>query len=307
MEAGASSSRRQRQRPHGAFKEELSMEAGAGSRLRQRRGPYGAFKEVAEPLFSVGAQVEVSRESKNYGAAWLAATIVSMISKSIFLVDCKTPRAVTDRELSTEIVDAQHIRPPPPLALDDEDFRLHDVVEVLYHGGWSLGVVTQISNGSKYIVKLKHHEEEMEFNCFEMRSCQVWEDGQWISYSSQSMKQYSQEELKTRKRGRPAKKSIESEQAEDLPEQVAEEEHGKKEIEQSNQGRLVMHLLKLEHIVIMMKQRGTRTPHYLRICRSNSCIKTAYKNMLKGHPYLCQYIKLLMKGIHMHHNLDLLF
>ncbi|XP_038979196.1 uncharacterized protein LOC120109534 isoform X2 [Phoenix dactylifera] len=77
----------------------------------------------------------------------------------------------------------------------------------------------------------------MEFNCFEMRSCQVWEDGQWISYSSQSMKQYSQEELKTRKRGRPAKKSIESEQAEDLPEQVAEEEHGKKEIEQSIQGQ----------------------------------------------------------------------
>ncbi|XP_008796800.2 uncharacterized protein LOC103712141 [Phoenix dactylifera] len=142
-------------------------------------------QEVAEPLFSVGAQVEVSWERENYGAAWFAATIVSMISKSIFLVDCKTLRAVTDRELSTEIVDAQYIRPAPPLASEDEDFGLHDVVEVLYHGGWSLGVVTQISNGSKYIVKLKHHEEEMEFNCFEMRSCQVWKDGQWISYSSQ--------------------------------------------------------------------------------------------------------------------------
>ncbi|XP_073112599.1 uncharacterized protein [Elaeis guineensis] len=111
--------------------------------------------------------------------------IGSVISKSIFLVDYKTLRAVTDRESLTEIVDAQYIRPAPPPASEDENFGLHDVVEVLYHGGWSLGVVSQILNGSKYIVKLKHHEEEMEFNHSEMRSCQVLEDGQWISYSSQ--------------------------------------------------------------------------------------------------------------------------
>lgn len=140
---------------------------------------------MAEPLFSVGEQVEVSQERENHGAAWFAATIGSMISKSIFLVDYKTLRAVTDRELLTEIVDAQYIRPAPPLASEDENFGLHDVVEVLYRGGWSLGVVSQIPNGSKYIVKMKHHEEEMEFNLSEVRSCQVWEDGQWISYSSQ--------------------------------------------------------------------------------------------------------------------------
>nr|XP_010918489.1 uncharacterized protein LOC105042847 isoform X2 [Elaeis guineensis] len=142
-------------------------------------------QEVAEPLFSVGEQVEVSQERENYGAAWFAAMIGSVISKSIFLVDYKTLRAVTDRESLTEIVDAQYIRPAPPPASEDENFGLHDVVEVLYHGGWSLGVVSQILNGSKYIVKLKHHEEEMEFNHSEMRSCQVLEDGQWISYSSQ--------------------------------------------------------------------------------------------------------------------------
>ncbi|KAG1355133.1 DUF724 domain-containing protein 3 [Cocos nucifera] len=128
--------------------------------------------EVAEPLFSVGAQVEVSWERENYGAAWFAATIGSVISKSIFLVDYKTLRAVSDRELSTEIVDAQYIRPTPPLASEDENFGLHDVVEVLYHGGWLLGVVSQILNGSQYIVKLKHHEEEMEFNHWEIRPCQ---------------------------------------------------------------------------------------------------------------------------------------
>nr|XP_019705781.1 DUF724 domain-containing protein 2 isoform X2 [Elaeis guineensis] len=141
-------------------------------------------QDVAEPLFSVGAQVEVSRERENYGT-WFAATIGRVVSKSIFLVDYKTLRDVTDRELSMEIVDAQYIRPAPPLASEDENFSLHDVVEVLYHGGWLLGVVSQIPNGSKYIVRLRHYDEEMEFNHSEMRSCQVWEDGQWISYSSQ--------------------------------------------------------------------------------------------------------------------------
>ncbi|WP_163190667.1 hypothetical protein, partial [Citrobacter youngae] len=45
---------------------------------------------------------------------------------------------------------------------EDENFSLHDVVEVLYHGGWLLGVVSQIPNGSKYIVRLRHYDEEME-------------------------------------------------------------------------------------------------------------------------------------------------
>ncbi|KAG1355135.1 DUF724 domain-containing protein 2 [Cocos nucifera] len=144
-------------------------------------------QEVAEPLFSVGAQVEVSRERENHGAAWFAATIGRVISKSIFLVDYKTLRAVTDRELSMEIVDAQYIRPAPAIASEDGNFGLNDVVEVLYHGGWSLGVVSQIPNGSKYIVKLRHRDEEMEFNHSEMRSCQVWEDGRWIGYSSQCL------------------------------------------------------------------------------------------------------------------------
>ncbi|RRT70794.1 hypothetical protein B296_00004257 [Ensete ventricosum] len=121
-------------------------------------------ERAEEPAFSIGAQVEVSRDRENHGAAWFGASVMEVFNSSTILVEYENLKAENNDELLREIVDAQYIRSCQPNAAQAKDFVLNDEVEVLHHGGWVPGMISKILDGSKYIIKMLHDENETEYH-----------------------------------------------------------------------------------------------------------------------------------------------
>ncbi|RWW03410.1 hypothetical protein GW17_00033428 [Ensete ventricosum] len=134
--------------------------------LQWVRGRWVSVDEqrAEEPAFSIGAQVEVSRDRENYGAAWFGASVMEVFNSSTILVEYENLKAENNDELLREIVDAQYIRSCQPNAAQAKDFVLNDEVEVLHHGGWVPGMISKILDGSKYIIKMLHDEKETEYH-----------------------------------------------------------------------------------------------------------------------------------------------
>ncbi|KAH7653371.1 Agenet domain plant type domain-containing protein [Dioscorea alata] len=139
--------------------------------------------------FSVGAQVEVTRDKEIYGAAWFPGRVVKVVGDTYFLVEYENlgPNDNTctkGNELLREIVDDQYMRPSPPDTAYVKDFFIQDEVEVLVCGRWLAGVISKIILfGSKYIVKLKYQDLEDGFDISELRLHYDWTDEQWICTS----------------------------------------------------------------------------------------------------------------------------
>ncbi|KAM0950116.1 putative Agenet-like domain-containing protein [Dioscorea sansibarensis] len=160
-------------------------------RLNWLKGRWIAAGEEGglEEKFSVGAQVEVTRDKEIYGAAWFPGRVVKVIGDTYFLVEYEnlSPNDITctkGSELLREIVDDQYMRPSPPDTAYVKDFCIQDEVEVLVCGRWLAGVISKIILfGSKYGVKLKYQQLEDEFDLSELRLHYDWTDGQWICAS----------------------------------------------------------------------------------------------------------------------------
>ncbi|RWW73508.1 hypothetical protein BHE74_00018609, partial [Ensete ventricosum] len=157
--------------------------------LQWVRGRWVSVDEqrAEEPAFSIGAQVEVSRDRENYGAAWFGASVMEVFNSSTILVEYENLKAENNDELLREIVDAQYIRSCQPNAAQAKDFVLNDEVEVLHHGGWVPGMISKILDGSKYIIKMLHDEKETEFGHAELRHRRFWNGQQWVFKSQVSL------------------------------------------------------------------------------------------------------------------------
>ena len=135
----------------------------------------------------MGSRVEVSRDKENYGAAWFVGTVLKVIGKSYFLVEYESLRIDNDGSSGVplkEIVDLQYIRPsPPPASKFDGLFDVLEELEAFHKGGWVAGVVMELRCDSKYLVKSKHHEEEIEVDRTTIRPRFDWINDHWVRIS----------------------------------------------------------------------------------------------------------------------------
>ncbi|WVZ95856.1 hypothetical protein U9M48_041567 [Paspalum notatum var. saurae] len=116
------------------------------------------------PFADVGDHVEVSGSAKKFGEFWNPATVLKVIGGTDFLVQYR--HAGKDRELVTEIINSQYIRPARPLVHMDSKYRFppSSNVEVFREGSWQPGVIMKAFGdglSKKYVVKLKNHEMGM--------------------------------------------------------------------------------------------------------------------------------------------------
>lgn len=117
------------------------------------------------PLFREGSQVEVSRSAESFGESWNPATVLKVIGAINFLVQYR--RVGEDRELVSEILDSQYIRPARTIIRMDSKYRFSPSshVDVFHEGSWWPGVILEVLGSGfikKYAVKLKSHETDMD-------------------------------------------------------------------------------------------------------------------------------------------------
>ncbi|KAJ1261227.1 hypothetical protein BS78_09G012300 [Paspalum vaginatum] len=139
--------------------------------LRPRRvfkaGQWVPFADVdnGSALFRQGDHVEVSGSAKKFGEFWNPATVLKVIGATDFLVQYR--HAGKDKELVTEIMNSQYVRPARPLIHMDSKYRFppSSNVEVFHEGSWQPGVIVKffgVGLSKKYVVKLKNHEMDMD-------------------------------------------------------------------------------------------------------------------------------------------------
>jgi hypothetical protein len=112
-------------------------------------------------LFREGTQVEVILTAKRPGNSWSPASVLKVIGATNFLVQYM--HIGSDRELATEIVAAQYVRPAH--TFQKLRFYRSSHVEVMHEDSWWPGVILNFlgsGTNKKYIVKLKSYETDME-------------------------------------------------------------------------------------------------------------------------------------------------
>ncbi|KAK1626217.1 hypothetical protein QYE76_000532 [Lolium multiflorum] len=120
-----------------------------------------AVLDDGSALFREGSQVEVRRYGKSFGESWSPASVLKVIGATNFLVQYM--HIGSDRELATEIIAVQYIRPAQTFR--KYRFSRSSHVEVMHEDSWRPGVLRDILGSGidkKYVVKLKSCETDME-------------------------------------------------------------------------------------------------------------------------------------------------
>lgn len=134
-----------------------------------------------------GTTVEVCTDEDGFQGAWFAANIVKVMEKDKFFIRYKTIKTDDNKELLTEEVDAEHIRPRPPKVVAAESFSLTEEVDAFYNDGWWEGVIRKVLPGRRYKVYFKGTDDELMFQHSDLRPRQDWMDRTWVM-ASQALK-----------------------------------------------------------------------------------------------------------------------
>ncbi|TQD69678.1 hypothetical protein C1H46_044790 [Malus baccata] len=141
--------------------------------------------------FEVGDEVEVTSPIHNMRGTTFPAKIVARSrTKSKFKVEYNRVKARIDRKISgghkggkaalREEVDAALLRPPPPRE-SDYRFKLGDVVDAFFCGGWWEGVVvSDVLVDNTLGVYFRFAKEKFEFEPEELRLHREWVKGSWV-------------------------------------------------------------------------------------------------------------------------------
>lgn len=153
--------------------------------------------------FTIGDEVEVSREEVGFSGARYEAVIVEPLKPPV-----QTPYPKSENKKRGFWVEYKHllsdqgdsvpkrefirkqsqIRPAPPVAKwgQRRSFRVDDVVDAFHLAGWWPGVVVSIvwddggNNGCRFRVGFKDPDEEIEFAEHDLRLHLDWVDGNWV-------------------------------------------------------------------------------------------------------------------------------
>ncbi|XP_008381758.1 protein AGENET DOMAIN (AGD)-CONTAINING P1-like [Malus domestica] len=147
---------------------------------------------MADAHFEVGDEVEVTSPIHNMrGTTFPAKIVAKSRTKSKFKVEYNRAKARIDRKIGAghkggdaalrEEVDAVLLRPPPPRE-SDYRFKLGDVVDAFFCGGWWEGVVVTdvLVDNNTFGVYFRFAKEKFEFEPEELRLHREWVKGSWI-------------------------------------------------------------------------------------------------------------------------------
>ncbi|KAK1692624.1 hypothetical protein QYE76_009321 [Lolium multiflorum] len=146
----------------------------------------GQWKQAAEDLpqtkFREGSRVEVSSNDEGFCGAWFQGTIVKSVGHK-FLVEYDTLKADDETTPLTEVIGAEHIRPPPPVIPVTSGFKLLDEVDAFTNDGWWVGMISEVISDQKCMVYFKAYQEQNEFGLEQLRLHCDWLGGRWMRAS----------------------------------------------------------------------------------------------------------------------------
>lgn len=139
--------------------------------------------EVASVVdYQSGMRVEVKSGQEDYEGIWFPATILGPVCHGKYLVEFLTLRTDDGTKLLKEQVDARLIRPCLRVTQRVERFKPLEAVDAWYGGGgWWVGQVYKVFEGSKYAIYFRSTNEVLEFQHSFLRPHLDWRSGRWTS------------------------------------------------------------------------------------------------------------------------------
>ncbi|KAK4770373.1 hypothetical protein SAY87_030905 [Trapa incisa] len=187
-------------------------------------GPVITEETFGETTIKDGSHVEVFKDENGYKAAWFSAEVLNLKDGKAFV--SYTELQLTEGsgklkewvELKNEGSNVPRIRFPHPAtnmqiegtrkrrrgATKDFTFSTGDKVDAHMQDRWWEGVVTEVDKkqGITLTVHFPAHDKTSVVKAWQLRPSLIWEDGQWIEWSSIGKKEHSHPEGDTPKEKR---------------------------------------------------------------------------------------------------------
>ncbi|XP_041022157.1 DUF724 domain-containing protein 2-like isoform X3 [Juglans microcarpa x Juglans regia] len=154
----------------------------------------GSFESSSETnhLYSLGVEVEVTRDEPGFKVSWYLATIIDLPSVPLpkmlqrARVEYQTLLTEDGSEPLKEYVDLAYIRPSPPQQeVAAQNFEHGDVVGAYFRDGWWTGVVVRVLGDSSYRVFFENPPGIFEFDRKYLRVHLEWLGEKWVRTEKQ--------------------------------------------------------------------------------------------------------------------------
>ncbi|XP_041022161.1 DUF724 domain-containing protein 1-like isoform X6 [Juglans microcarpa x Juglans regia] len=155
----------------------------------------GSFESSSETnhLYSLGVEVEVTRDEPGFKVSWYLATIIDLPSVPLpkmlqrARVEYQTLLTEDGSEPLKEYVDLAYIRPSPPQQeVAAQNFEHGDVVGAYFRDGWWTGVVVRVLGDSSYRVFFENPPGIFEFDRKYLRVHLEWLGEKWVRTEKQT-------------------------------------------------------------------------------------------------------------------------
>ena len=140
--------------------------------------------------FKRGDQVEVCGKGDGFRNSFYAATIISQINPTEFIVQYNTLLSEDELHPLREFLTIDELRPVPPEIDSNCKLELKDEVDAFANDGWWKGMVKKKAKGrgkaAWYYVSFQDNGVELEVCSYlrgDLRLHQDWIDGNWICSS----------------------------------------------------------------------------------------------------------------------------
>ncbi|XP_041022159.1 DUF724 domain-containing protein 7-like isoform X5 [Juglans microcarpa x Juglans regia] len=161
----------------------------------------GSFESSSETnhLYSLGVEVEVTRDEPGFKVSWYLATIIDLPSVPLpkmlqrARVEYQTLLTEDGSEPLKEYVDLAYIRPSPPQQeVAAQNFEHGDVVGAYFRDGWWTGVVVRVLGDSSYRVFFENPPGIFEFDRKYLRVHLEWLGEKWVRTEKQEQTRHDQ-------------------------------------------------------------------------------------------------------------------
>lgn len=147
---------------------------------KSRRPKITLGRTKSAPPFRNGRTVEVRNGEEGFEGAWYTAAIKGYLGNDNYLVEYFTLKTDDRTAPLREEAHADNIRPYPPWQRQ-VPFRPLDKVDAWYNDGWWEGMISEVLNGSAFLVYFSKTNEELIFQEFDLRIHQDWIDRKWVA------------------------------------------------------------------------------------------------------------------------------
>ncbi|CAN1195142.1 Protein AGENET DOMAIN (AGD)-CONTAINING P1 [Linum perenne] len=143
--------------------------------------PAKKTKKTSKALMSKGARVEVKIDDPGFQGAWFDGLVIDHVGSDKYVVEYLHLLTEDETGKLREVVNAEDVRPCPPVDQTQGRYKVHDRVDAWCNDGWWEGMIVRVLDAlNKYMVYFTVTRDTLELESSILRPHMDWVNGKWV-------------------------------------------------------------------------------------------------------------------------------